>query len=122
MTQLHIFPELNLSVESYNFKPSLQEDLLGAALVISHAGAGTCLETLEARKPLIVVVNETLMNNHQTELAGKLASDGHCAYCASPQELSQVIANFEPEDLRPFPPGNKKDFAVCMDEIVADLL
>lgn len=107
-------------MDSYDFKPSLLEDILGAALVISHAGAGTCLETLEAKKPLIVVVNETLMNNHQTELAGKLASDGHCAYCNSPKELSQVVADFEPEGLRMFPPGDKKSFAAHMDEIVAD--
>lgn len=115
-----MFSDLLLSVDYYNFKPSLQEDILGAALVISHAGAGTCLETLDAKQPLIVVVNETLMNNHQTELAGKLANDGHCAYCKSPQELSQVIADFEPKGLRTFPPGDKKSFAACMDEIVAD--
>ena len=114
-----MFSDLLLTVESYNFKPSLEEDISGAALVISHAGAGTCLETLEAKQPLIVVVNETLMSNHQIELAAKLADDGHCAYCKSPRELSQVIANFEPEKLIPFPPGDIESFSGCMDEIVA---
>ena len=107
-------------MDSYNYKPSLAEDILGAALVISHAGAGTCLETLEAKRPLIVVVNETLMNNHQTELAEKLANDGHCTYCKSPRELAQVIATFEPKNIRMFPPGKKESFASCVDEIVAD--
>lgn len=115
------FADSLLTVESYTFKPSLSEDILRAALVISHAGAGTCLETLEAKKPLIVVVNETLMNNHQIELASKLAGDGHCAYSKSPQELSRVIANFEPELLRDFPPGHNASFATYIDGVVSEL-
>ena len=38
----------SFAVECYKFKPTLADDIKGAALVISHAGAGTCLEVLEA--------------------------------------------------------------------------
>lgn len=34
-----------------------------------HLGAGSILETLKEMKPLIVVINEKLMGNHQVELA-----------------------------------------------------
>ena len=44
-------------------------------------GAGSCLEVLEAGKPLVVVVNEKLMDNHQIELAQQLYNDGHLLYC-----------------------------------------
>lgn len=47
----------------------------------SPVGAGSCLETLEEGKPLIVVTNEKLMNNHQLELAKQLHRDGHVLYC-----------------------------------------
>ena len=43
-------------------------------------GAGSCLEALGENKPIVVVINEDLMNNHQTELAHKLHSDGHLFY------------------------------------------
>ena len=44
------------------------------------AGAGCIMEALSLRKPLVVVINELLMDNHQTELARRLNSDGHLVY------------------------------------------
>ena len=76
-----------LEVELYDYKPSLAGDIAGAAIVVSHAGAGTCLECLEAGKPLLVVVNEVLADNHQLELASKLKEDG-CVATVATAELS----------------------------------
>jgi hypothetical protein len=57
---------------------------------VSHAGAGTCLEALEAGKPLLVVVNDFLADNHQRELAVKLKEVGYVSVgcCAAVQRLS----------------------------------
>ena len=57
------------AVSSYRFKAGLEEDMRAARLVISHAGSGSIFEALALCKPLIVVVNEALMDNHQAELA-----------------------------------------------------
>ncbi|XP_031208222.1 UDP-N-acetylglucosamine transferase subunit ALG13 homolog, partial [Mastomys coucha] len=52
------FSTESFTLDVYRYKDSLKEDLQQADLVISHAGAGSCLESLEKGKPLVVVVNE----------------------------------------------------------------
>jgi len=99
-----------LQVTWYNYKPSISEDMTSADLVISHAGAGTCLEALEQGKPLIVVVNDQLMGNHQVELAERLAQDNHLVY-ATPSTLLQTIQDFEPATLTPYTPGDPTIFS-----------
>jgi hypothetical protein len=86
-------------VEFFRYKDTLKHDMQAAALVISHAGtvlrpidlmitdrievdwpwgrviagAGSVMEALDLRKPLVVVVNAALMDDHQKELADALA-------------------------------------------------
>lgn len=54
-------------------------------------GAGSVLDALGAGKPLLVVVNDQLMSNHQVELAQRLYQDGYLHYCtcrySSPDKL-----------------------------------
>ena len=85
-----------ITVSSWSYKPSLAEvinkiqlatdinifpqDMESADLVISHAGAGTCLEVLRLGKPLIVIVNRSLLGNHQVGSALELS---HLAFLIS---------------------------------------
>ena len=59
-------------------------------MVIGHAGAGTILDTLRNRLPLLVVVNETLMGNHQHEIADAMV-EGNYLLKATP---STIIESF----------------------------
>ncbi|KAM9274267.1 UDP-N-acetylglucosamine transferase subunit ALG13-like [Morus bassanus] len=106
-----------LAVEAFRFKESLAEDLWRADLVISHAGAGSCLETLEKGKPLVVVINEKLMNNHQLELAKQLHRDGHVLYCNC-STLVDTLQSMDLSTLKPFPPGQPEKFALFLDKVV----
>jgi len=131
-SEVPVIPEIegdSCSVTCFDYKPSLAEEIEAADLVISHAGAGTCLEVLERGKPLVVVVNDKLMNNHQLELAEKLSEEDYCRYCV-PTSLQQTLeenryfskaegdkSHKSVPDLRPFPAGNPKAFADFIDSL-----
>lgn len=61
-------------VSGFAFDPDLIRRIKRARLVISHAGTGSILDTLRDNPgtPLIVVPNESLMDNHQLEVANQL--------------------------------------------------
>ncbi|KFD54408.1 hypothetical protein M513_04751 [Trichuris suis] len=65
------------TVTTFRYRESLSSCFQQADWVISHAGAASCLEALELGKPLLIVVNETLLDNHQVELARQLSLDGY---------------------------------------------
>ncbi len=63
-----------------------------ADLVISHCGAGILLECLRSdHATCIAVVNDTLMGNHQSELADKLSSEGYIYQSTPSKVLKDVL-------------------------------
>ncbi|XP_062004502.1 uncharacterized protein LOC133728929 [Rosa rugosa] len=95
----------SIAVDYFTFSSSIADYLRAASLVISHAGSGSIFETLRLGKPLIVVVNEDLMDNHQSELAEELADRKHLYY-ARPKTLQHIIADMKVESLIPYHPGD----------------
>jgi len=78
----------------------IAEEMAGAALIISHAGSGSIIESLSRQKPLLVVVNDALMDNHQAELAGQLDADGHL-HCTGCQGLLAALQQRTPPFVLP---------------------
>ncbi|KAM9375371.1 UDP-N-acetylglucosamine transferase subunit ALG13 [Pholidichthys leucotaenia] len=105
----------HILLEAFRFKDSIAQDIKQADLVISHAGAGSCLETLGAGKPLLVVINEKLMDNHQLELARQLHMDSHLLYCTC-STLTETLRTMDLSVLQPFMPGQPKKFANFLDK------
>ena len=72
-------------------------------LVISHAGTGSIIDTLRVRKTeskrppprLIVMVNDGLQDNHQTEIAQAFESLGVVTSVASGSELTDAVVRTE---------------------------
>lgn len=110
----------DIEVRFYDLKSSIAEDIRQADLVISHAGAGSCIEVLGAEKPLVVVVNERLMDNHQTELAEQLSKEGYLLYC-TPTTLATTLEGSDFGQLKQFPPGSVADFISYLDAFMGFL-
>jgi len=104
-----LIPTSNIFIEWFRLKNTISDDILSSSLVISHAGAGSCLEVLEKQKPLIVVVNEDLMNNHQIELASKLQEEGYAHMC-TPETLCSTIVETNISNSVPFPACQTQTF------------
>ncbi|PWA43821.1 Glycosyl transferase, family 28, C-terminal [Artemisia annua] len=95
----------SLVLDYFTFSPSIADYMRSASLVISHAGSGSIFETLKLARPLIVVVNEDLMDNHQSELAEELAERKHL-FCARPQTLNQTIEALDLDSIIPYQSGD----------------
>lgn len=106
-----------IELEVYGLKPTILPDIQAANLVISHAGAGSCIEVLSAGKLLIVVVNDSLMDNHQIELAQQLYDDGYLLYC-TPDRLVETLGNLDSKSIKPYAKGNVEDFIDCLDRLM----
>lgn len=106
-----------VALSHFRLKPSIAENFASADLVISHAGAGSCFEALEAGKPLVAVVNNTLMDNHQVELAEELAKSGYCFFC-HPETLQETLSNMDLSQLKPYFPGQPRILAEYLDSVV----
>jgi len=105
-----------ISIECYDFKPSLEADMRDADLVISHAGAGTVMECLRLGKRLVVVINTILMGNHQTELAEAMGDRNHLFVVKSPELLRDGATWDAMETFEPVPKksGDEHDFSRLM--------
>ncbi|CAG0885982.1 unnamed protein product [Cyprideis torosa] len=107
-----------LAITCFRYKPSLTAYISEADLVIGHGGAGTCLEVCDARKRLIVIINEDLMGNHQAELAHQLARMG-CASLGSLVALPSCVRDAVRAPLpAALPPRQTQKFQGFLDSLM----
>ena len=115
-----------IHIELYDFKPSLYDDMCKANIIICHAGAGTLTEAIRisqsqimhgtettgpnnhhtnptSPKKIVTVINNQLMDNHQTELAYALQRrqlvhviDDPPQFASSPCKVWEQIDAFVP--------------------------
>ena len=109
-----------LSVEFFDYAPSLRKYMESASLIISHAGSGSIFESLSLSKPLIVVPNSLLMDNHQEELGQHLESLGHLA-CSSPKDLIDTLSLLDTSRLVPYVKERKGNGRTAASAIVAEI-
>lgn len=74
------------------------------------------MESLRAGKLLIVVTNETLMDNHQAEIAEEMARRGYAVHC-SPGHLVAALGSSETDALRPYPDADPGQLVQTLDTL-----
>ena len=66
-----------ITIETKPYISDIDQVFASSDLIISHAGSGSILSGLRLGKPMIVVPNTKLMDNHQVELAEVLQREGY---------------------------------------------
>mmetsp|Transcript_25370 Transcript_25370/g.37418 ORF Transcript_25370/g.37418 Transcript_25370/m.37418 type:complete len:173 (-) Transcript_25370:95-613(-) len=106
-----------IEFNSFRFKDSLAECMASSSFIICHAGAGSITEALSMKKYVMVCVNDTLMDNHQLELANAVAEKGYCHTCF-PSNLLETLATSDYRKIRPYDDIDYKAFPKFLDSIL----
>ncbi|OCF71510.1 hypothetical protein I204_07568 [Kwoniella mangroviensis CBS 8886] len=111
-----------MRVELIGFTDDFEGLVRGSDWVVSHAGSGSILTTLRLNppKPLLVVPNESLMDNHQAELADEMGEKGNLMV-SKVEDLEHTLPKFlsiDKHDIRPFPQMDQNRFKNVLDEMM----
>lgn len=90
--------------------------IINLCVVFIWIGAGTILDVLRCGKPLLVVINDSLMDNHQTELADKLSAEGFLKSCTV-DTLKSALKSFNFDSIKKFPAPNLDTFPKFLDKV-----
>ncbi|KAK9462818.1 uncharacterized protein V1516DRAFT_194346 [Lipomyces oligophaga] len=109
-TNMSLFNSLGILVDGFPITKGFSAELAASTIVLSHAGAGTILDTLrqeiDPRPLLVVAANPLLMHGHQSELAIAMQDLG---YLITVSELTtkgilDALHRLQTATLVPFPP------------------
>lgn len=81
----------------FRFKANLDQEMDDADIIISHCGAGSILEAVSRKKTLLVIINESLQDNHQIELSRAIVAGGY-AISATPEKLLSSLTTLQQQE------------------------
>ncbi|MBX7234030.1 MAG: hypothetical protein K1X65_06565 [Caldilineales bacterium] len=88
----------------FRLRPSIDDLLAEASLVIGHGGFGTVIEVISLGKPFVGVPNPDRYDRHQEQILRRFAADGHLIACFDLNDLPAAIAQARTTPLRPYTP------------------
>ena len=88
--------------QHFRLAPTLQPYYQRASLVVAHGGLGTCLEALEAGKPLIAISNPDRYDRHQDDLLHALETQNYLLWCRDLAHLEQAIPTARQTTFQPY--------------------
>lgn len=97
------FSNGSLSILAFAFSAEVSRFISKADIVVSHAGTGSIMDSLRLGKPLVVVTNEKLMDNHQEEVAAQFEQEGHLYKVLTAdlekRKLEELLEKFQKKEL-----------------------
>lgn len=94
-----VFSNGAFELEVFAFSASISDYIQQADIVVSHAGTGSILDSLRLGKPLLVVTNNELMDNHQEEVAALFEELGYLRRLSTAEmqagKLKEYIEEFK---------------------------
>lgn len=88
----------------FRLRPSIDDLLAEASLVIGHGGFGTVIEVISLGKAFVSVPNPDRYDRHQEQILRRFAADGHLIACFDLNDLPAAIAQARTTPLRPYTP------------------
>ena len=77
---IRLFKNSDIEILAFSYSSNINKYIENVDLIISHAGTGSIIDCLHLNKPLIVIVNDKLMDNHQLEIAQQFTKLNYCIY------------------------------------------
>ena len=110
--------KMNITVHWFTFTTNFAPFVESSSLVISHAGAGSIIETLRTSNAhLLVVINEELMDNHQAELAEELEKQQYI-YSSTPSNVIKTLQEAQWDSRKPYPSPMKNAFLALVAQTI----
>jgi len=77
--------------EHFRFRPSIEDLMMKASVVICHGGTGTVLNLLAMRKPFVAVANKSGVDNHQAQFLSRLEKEVPLLWTADVKKLPELV-------------------------------
>lgn len=71
----------SINIMAFPFTHDILSYIKAADIIVSHAGTGSIIDVLRLKKNLVVVTNDSLLDNHQLEVALMMAKEGYLIDC-----------------------------------------
>lgn len=88
----------------FRLRPTIDDLLAEALLIIGHGGFGTVIEVISLGKPFVSVPNPDRYDRHQEQILRRFAADGHLVACFDLNDLPAAIAQARSTQFRPYAP------------------
>lgn len=100
-------PNAQWQIADFLSQAEFEQAIAQAEIIICHGGAGTMMTAMKKQKQVIVMARKLEFaehnNDHQAELADKLASDGYLQHVQTLAEMQAALQRIQQQTFQPRP-------------------